>query len=180
MVESFSDVFRLLSESGGYALIVGLQLILPFILALLFLQWYMKDRSKRMDAREEMERELSQAREAQLRRDYEEQLAREQFNAQVHREDKMVMNETLRMVTQAFGENSAILRQAKGVIFDAGEEIRLSRESRDRNTAVLKQFIPTLPKRASKRKPTATLERTVTVETKATAEGETKPEGDNE
>lgn len=163
MLESFGDVFKFLADSGGYALIVGLQIVLPFIVVVIFLQWYMKDRSKRMDAREAMERELSQARESQLRQDFEEQLRHERSTQEFIGRMNDRYDATLNRVTEAFGENGAIIRQAK-------EEIRRNAEALNRNTLMLEKFLPTIPKRASERK--AVMERTVThtTETKATAQ----------
>lgn len=165
MIDSFDEVFRFLADSGGYALIVGLQIILPFILVIVFLQWYMKDRSKRMDAREALERELSQAREAQIRLDFEERLQYERDTRDDYRSVITEYNNAVKMLNVSFGENGAIIRQAK-------EEIRRNAEALNRNTATLEKFLPTLPKKPTIRTPVETVERTVTqtVETKATGE----------
>ncbi len=146
MIESFDDVFSLLAESGGYALIVGLQIVLPFLLMAIFLQWYMRDRSKRMDAREEMERALSQEREAQLRRDYEEQLSRGQLTHGMIARMNDRYDNTLNKVTEAFGENSAVLRQAK-------DEMRHNSEVVAQNTILLMRLLPKMSKRTIVRKP---------------------------
>ena len=127
------DAVQAVANSQNNWAAIILLIALLGILAIIFrlVSAEMKERIKR-----------SQDRENLMRQDFEEQIRHERTTQEFMGRMNDRYDATLNRVTEAFGENSAIVRQAK-------EEIRRNADALNRNTQVLEKFIPTLPKRTS-------------------------------
>lgn len=137
-----SGLLASLERAGGYAALTGLVLIICFYIA----KKLIDDQAKRSTAREALARSDNDTRISEIKQDFEAQLERERVTQEFIGRMNDRYDATLNRVTEAFGENSAVLRQAK-------DEIRRSTEAYDKNTAMLEKFLPTLPKKNSPRKP---------------------------
>lgn len=139
------------SENNWAAIILLIALLGTLALAFVIARASMKDRSERASAREEQMRADAEKREMALRRDYDTQLERSKITQDFIARMNDRYDATMNRVTEAFGENSAILRQSK-------EEIRRNAEALDRNTEILKEIQASnltsgpLPKRGQTRR----------------------------
>lgn len=134
-------------SGNNWAAIIMLVGLLGFLgIAWMVASRSMKERGARFAAREKQNRADEQERIAEIKSDFEAQLERERITQDFVARMNDRYDATLNRVTEAFGENSAVLRQAK-------DEIRRNSESLDRNTLLLEKFVPRLPKVNGDRKP---------------------------
>jgi cbb3-type cytochrome oxidase subunit 3 len=139
------------SENNWAAIILLIALLGVLGITFVIARASMKDRADRATARELQLRDDAARLETNLRRDYETQLERSRITQDFIARMNDRYDATMNRVTEAFGENSAILRQSK-------EEIRKNAEALNRNTDVLErleaqQAASNLPKRSRARRP---------------------------
>jgi hypothetical protein len=139
------------SENNWAAIILLIALLGVLGITFVIARASMKDRADRATARELQLRDDAARLETNLRRDYETQLERSRITQDFIARMNDRYDATMNRVTEAFGENSAILRQSK-------EEIRKNAEALNRNTDVLErleaqQAASNLPKRSQARRP---------------------------
>lgn len=133
--------------SNNWAAIIMLVGLLGFLaLTWMVASKEIKGRGERFAAREQQNRADELQRVAEMKSDFEAQLERERITQDFIARMNDRYDATLNRVTEAFGENSAVIRQAK-------EEIRRNADALNLNTAMLEKFVPALPKRNSQRKP---------------------------
>lgn len=131
-----------IERAGGYAALTAL-----IILGVLWIgKGVLDNQAKRAAAREAQAKADSDNHLAEIKADFETQLQHERVTQDFIARMNDRYDTTLNRVTEAFGENSAIIRQAK-------EEIRRNAAALDRNTAMLEKFVPTLTKKSAGRKP---------------------------
>jgi chromosome condensin MukBEF ATPase and DNA-binding subunit MukB len=139
------------NSSNNWAAIILLVALLGFLaIAAYWLQSSAKERNERSAAREAQTRADAQRREQEIRQGYQEQLQQ----ARVTQDFIARMNDrydaTLNKVTEAFGENSAIIRQAKDEIRRGVDSTRENTEVIQENTEVLKRITGVkLPKQSA-------------------------------
>ncbi|MGV1049164.1 MAG: hypothetical protein ACOYD4_11650 [Solirubrobacterales bacterium] len=134
-------------SGNNWAAIIMLIGLLGFLaIAWMVASRSMRERSARFAAREKQNRADEIERIAEIKSDFESQLERERITQEFVARMNDRYDATLNRVTEAFGENSAVLRQAK-------DEIRRNSEAMDRNTSLLEKFVPRLPKTNGERKP---------------------------
>jgi hypothetical protein len=105
-----------------------------------------KERGNRFADREKQNRADELQRVTEMKSDFEAQLERERITQEFIARMNDRYDMTLNRVTEAFGENSAVIRQAH-------DEIRRNADALDRNTELLQKFLPKIPKTSLSRKP---------------------------
>lgn len=127
---------------NGYAIIIVLSMLIVGALAykgLSMLADYLDDREKRIAEREEKANKKADQRIEESKIDLLAQLENERAMREDYRRMAGDYNIALSKVTEAFGENSAVLRQAR-------DEIRRSTEASERNTAAFHELMAMLPR----------------------------------
>jgi FtsZ-interacting cell division protein ZipA len=134
------------SQNNWAAIILLIALMGILAIVAFVLRASMKERSERFSAREEQTRADTLRREQEIRQGYQDQLQQTQITRDFIGRMNDRYDATLNKVTEAFGDNSAVIRQAK-------DEIRRNADVVRENTAVIEANTETLQRLVGARLP---------------------------